>query len=107
MRETTMRRIQAKSQNRESAVELVNRFVAVVELLHEIDRRGGIVAVLAAAEVSEEDRTDLARRLKRIQDRARSYVAAIGDWRRATGQAVPLCWLPPVPDPLEGVAADS
>jgi hypothetical protein len=53
-----------------------------------------IVTLLEEAAANERDRRELVRALGTIWDRARAYIAAIGDDRRAKGLAVPLCWLP-------------
>jgi hypothetical protein len=47
-----------------------------------------ILGLLAEAGASEKDRRKLASALRLIRDRARSYLEAIGDDRRASGQAV-------------------
>jgi hypothetical protein len=47
-----------------------------------------VVTMLDEAGASEKDRRRLASTLRLIQDRARSYIEAIGDDRRACGQAV-------------------
>jgi hypothetical protein len=54
-----------------------------------------IVGLLAEAGASEKDRRRLASALRLIRDRARSYLEAIGDDRRASGQAVDLGELNP------------
>jgi hypothetical protein len=95
----------------ESAQVLVRRLLDLARVLDDLNasawdsvRRGraerfspgdGFLAVLEDAQLSEEERRRLVTTLQKLQDRARTYVAAIGDDRRRRGQAVPLCWLPP------------
>jgi hypothetical protein len=108
-----------ESPARESAQDLVGRLFGLVATLDEIERRelarldeierrelagsrnraesrsdrwkpgNAILTVLDEANVGEQDRRKLVRSLQRIRDRARSYIVAIGDDRRADAQETP------------------
>jgi hypothetical protein len=58
----------------------------------------GWARVLEDAGVDPQASVQVCSALKRIWNQARSGVAAIGDARRAAGQAVPLCGIPGDPD---------
>jgi hypothetical protein len=89
-----MRRINAKSQNILTNADLIARLRRTIDVTYEIDRRGGIVAVLESGQISEKHRRALVNALKRLRWVAAAYVVSIGDDRRAKGQATPLCRLP-------------
>jgi hypothetical protein len=91
---------------------LLARLFDAVDTLEEIERRElgrlkgiewgperwqpgrAIVPIIREAGLDEPAQRDLVRVLRKIMNRCRSYIAAVGDWRRERGLAVPLCWLP-------------
>jgi hypothetical protein len=86
-----------KSQNQvmaEKRLEDIHTFAAAMEVLR---RPGGVLKLFDEARASEKDRRKLVRALERIRERAAQAVTDVGDDRRARGQSVPLCWLPPGP----------
>jgi hypothetical protein len=90
-------RIGTPSQNQTSAVELLEGLEAVGQIIAAIDARGGIVAVANEAQLNEAGRAKLTALCERVWHRTRSYVANLGDDKRARGLATPLCWLPDPP----------
>jgi hypothetical protein len=73
--------VTGRSQNRIWALKLIRQVEEAAALLDEIAGRGGFVALVEHAELTEPRRRVLTQRLQRIQDRARSGIVALGDVR--------------------------
>jgi hypothetical protein len=82
------------SQRHLTAVKLVQMILNFRRTLVAIDGRGGIVSVLDDSRLDEAKRRPVVSALRKIHDKTRNYVVAVGDDRRARGIATPLCWLP-------------
>jgi hypothetical protein len=96
-----MGRVNSPSPNQISAAELVLRLADTHQVIVDIDRRGGIVVVFDEAQINEAGRTKLVTILQLIAIKTRSYIAAIGDDRRARGVAPSIPWFPESKTPAE------
>jgi hypothetical protein len=93
-------RIDAPSPNRVAAAELVRQLSQCRKAIDEIERRGGIVAVLDQAQLAKLDQGKLVADLALITVKVRSYISAIGDDRRQR-VALPIPRFPSSETPAE------